>query len=253
MKTVFPLAAMTSKEFAAFARRNGVVVLPVGAMEAHGPHLPLATDTLQPEAVAGAVVRELAKKGVPAAVAPTIGYGNCSTLRNFPGTLSVSPLSLQLFVKDILSELIRNGIRRIVVLSGHAGRVHMAALKWAAEDAVAIADCGMRNGESVGVRCLVFSDYDFAYELLGKEFPAGDGHGGDIETSRILALAPALVKKPLRRGAKEMPRFLVEAHPERHFPQGFVGDARRASAGKGRRLQKHIVKRVVEEILAAMV
>ena len=81
-------------------------------------------------------------------------------------------------------ELARNGVNNVLVLSGHAGSGHMAAIRLGAQSAVESND---------RLKVMVLSDYDIAYDLAGKEFPASDGHAGQIETSRMLAIRPDLV------------------------------------------------------------
>ena len=113
------------------ANAGTVVIFPVGAVEEHGKHLPLCTDSIQAEYVALEVAR---KTGC--LVVPPLRYGICNAGRNFPGTLSIEFDSLYKISKDILSELARNGFNRIIVLSGHAGSSHMTALKLAAQTVV---------------------------------------------------------------------------------------------------------------------
>ena len=89
-----------------------------------------------------------------------------------------------MFVFEILMEFGRHGAKGVIVLSGHAGSSHMAALKEAAKDFVSEYEC----------KTMVLSDYDIAYRLKDEfELPPKDGHGGMIETSRVMAIRPDLV------------------------------------------------------------
>ncbi len=137
-----------------------VVIFPVGAVEEHGKHLPLCTDSIQAEYIA----LEVAKR-TGSLVAPPIRYGICNAGRNFPGTLSIEFDSLYRITKDILSELSRNGFNRIIVLSGHAGSSHMTALKLAAQ---AVIQQSENTPTAKKTRIMVLSDYYFADELKGK-------------------------------------------------------------------------------------
>ena len=96
------------------------------------------------------------------------------------------------------------------------------------------------------------SDYDFADELKEKlGFPKDDGHAGAIETSRVMAIRPDLVKARGEASFPQMPRFEVVADPERYFPSGVMGDSTAASADKGRIMNEYIVEQVaklVEEL-----
>jgi creatinine amidohydrolase len=174
----------------------------------------------------------------------------CTSARNFPGTISIEFDSLYRIVRDIIAELARNGFNKIIVLSGHAGQSHMAALRLAAQNVILQNENAKLNKK---IRVMVLSDYDFAYELKGKYFNEKDGHAGAIETSRIMAIKPALIKGKGKSSYPKMPRFEIVAHPERYFPAGVIGDPTTASAGKGRMINKYIleqVAKVVEELRA---
>ncbi|MCI4361173.1 MAG: creatininase family protein, partial [Thermoplasmata archaeon] len=170
------LLDLSSRAVASRLGAHPVVIVPVGALEAHGPHLPLGADQIQAEATAAALAER-----IDALIAPTITYGACPSARNFPGTVSVPMSDLESYARAVFSELGRMGVRRLLVLSGHAERGHMAALREAA-------DAAMQG--SPDLRAVVLSDYDFVYELRGELAPATDGHAGLLETSRVLALAP---------------------------------------------------------------
>ena len=132
---------------------------------------------------------------------------------------------------DVLDELVRNGVSKVVVLSGHAGSGHMAAVKLATQRAVE---------RHPALRAMVLSDYDIAYDLAGKEFPPEDGHAGQIETSRMLAIRPDLVGDDRPVGDARPPRYMVVSDPETYFPSGVMGDPREATAEKGRRIDDYI-------------
>ena len=214
---------------AEIAAGRDTVVVPLGSTEAHGPHLPLGTDTIQPENV----VRELSVR-LGAVVLPTVNYGLCSTTANFPGTISISFDTLRDLTRELLEELVRHGVRDVLVLSGHAGRTHMAALKVAAEAVVKADPDG-------ALRVMVLSDYDVAYGLLGEEFPPDDGHSGEVETSRIMVMRPDLVKGVGPDSTPDFPKFMVLKHPEKLFPTGVMGYPSQASTEKGERLNEYIL------------
>jgi creatinine amidohydrolase len=229
---------LSMKEAEEKAKAKKVVIIPVGSVEEHGDHLPLCTDSLQPEYVA----LEVAKK-TKCLVAPTLRYGVCNSTRNFPGTISIGFESLHKIIRDILEEFIRNGFARILVLSGHAGQSHMAALRLAAQEAVWQHE---KETPDKRPRIMVCSDYDFAYELKGKYSGEKDGHAGTIETSRVMAIRPDLIKTKGRKSFPKFPRFEVTADPERYFPSGVIGDPTTASDEKGRRTNKYIINEVTK-------
>jgi creatinine amidohydrolase len=238
---------LSMKEAEVRAKAGSIVIFPVGSVEEHGDHLPLCTDCLQPEYVA----LEVAKR-TGCLVAPPLRYGVCSSARGFPGTLSISFEALKKIAYDILEELIRNGFRRIILLSGHAGQSHMAALRLAAQEVV------WHHGKELSEkkpRIMVLSDYDFAYELKGKYFSEKDGHAGAIETSRVMAIKPGLVKARGKKSFPEFPKFEIVSDPERYFPTGVNGDPTLATPEKGRAINEYVVKEVtklVEELKASV-
>src|SRR5207247_9300831 len=116
------LDEMTSEEFAAIAKKDPVVIVPVGALEEHGRHLPLGADVIQPLHVVDEVARR-----THAYLAPPIPYGVCTTTRPYPGTVSVWVDALKAFVRDGLAELVRDGVGGVRMVSGQAGR---ARVRW---------------------------------------------------------------------------------------------------------------------------
>ncbi|HVM45678.1 MAG TPA: creatininase family protein [Candidatus Thermoplasmatota archaeon] len=241
------LGELTSPAFAALTPKPPLLV-PVGIVEEHGPHLPLDTDTIQAVATCEAAAERLG-----AMVAPALSYGNCSSTRNFPGSFSLSFDTLRAIARDILLDCVRHGIGTVAFVSGHAGGAHMRALKLAAEEVV---EC------HPALRVFVLSDYELvgvpdrsrgqAADTHGRgggldtPFPTWDGHAGGLETSRMLALRPDLVKGSAAPHQVQFADFLVEPHPETRFPSGVMGDPTLASAEIGRRANAWIVDRLVE-------
>jgi creatinine amidohydrolase len=225
---------LTSPEFAALVRKNPLVILPIGATEEHGTHLPLGTDSMQCESVVSRIAEEFG-----ALVLPPVRYGECRTTRNFPGTLSLRFETVQSLVFDIVSELARNGVRKVLVLSGHAGSGHMAAIRLGVTRVV--------EGNP-DLRAMVLSDYDIAYDLSGKEFPRDDGHAGQIETSRMLGIRPDLVGRARPFGKTRPPKYMVLPDPEKHLPTGVMGDSRGSSSEKGARIDDYIFRNLCEAV-----
>ncbi len=226
---------LTSREVRAKVNAKSVAIFPIGATEEHGPHLPLSTDSLQPEYVAN----EVAKKLGNCYVLPMLKYGQCSSTRNFPGTISLRFESLQMVAEDIICELHRTGFRNVVVLSGHAGRLHMAALRLAAEHALE------RHPK---LKIMVLSDYDIAYAMKEIEIPPEDGHAGMVETSRVMAIRPDLVKGKAKPCHPKFPKYRVMHDSEKYFPDGVMGDPQLANTKFGRKANKIIVDELAEII-----
>lgn len=227
---------LSMKEAEKAAKEGKVVIIPCGSIEEHGIHLPLCTDSLQAEHVA----LEVAQKA-DCLVAPPLRYGVCNSTRNFPGTLTLSFDSLRSIMIDILEELIRNGFKRLLIITGHAGRSHMTALKLAAKMVVT-----KHKNEDEHPRIMVCSDYDFAFDLRGKEFDERDSHAGTIETSRVMSIRPDLIKGKGKRNFPKLPKYEIVSDPERYFPSGVMGDPTVASAEKGQRINEHVIEQIVK-------
>jgi creatinine amidohydrolase len=231
------VSEMSMKEFAQRVKKDPVAILPIGALEGHSSHLPLSTDSIQPQYVA----EEVAKRHRNAIVFPLLPFGNCSSTRNLPCTISVTATTLEMYVSEVLCEMARHGIRKIVVLSGHAGRSHMAALRNAAE---------IMLERYFDVKIMVLSDYDIAYDMMGKgNIPKSDGHAGTIETSRVWAIRPELVDAKHLPKANDpvMPKYMVLARPETFFPSGVIGgDPQRATKEIGNKVNKFIVDQLLD-------
>lgn len=218
------------------AKEGKVVIIPCGSIEEHGSHLPLCTDSLQAEHVALEVAR---KAGC--LVAPPLRYGVCNSTRNFPGTITISFDSLRGIMTDVLEDFIRNGFKRLLILTGHAGRSHMIALKLSAKTVVT----NHKNEENRS-RIMVCSDYDFAYDFRGKDFDDRDSHAGTIETSRVMSIRSDLIKGKGTRNYPNLPRFEIVPDPERYFPSGVMGDPTIASAEKGQKINGYVIEQIVK-------
>jgi creatinine amidohydrolase len=229
---------MTMEDILAEKKINTPVIVPFGTVEQHGSHLPLSTDTCQAYAIA---VR--AADSSTSIVAPPVHYGQCSSTRNHPGTITIGGDTLRSLAKDIIRSFSNQGFTRIVLFSGHAGRIHMAALREAAETCVQ---------ENHSLKLAVVCDLDLVKETVGDllETPQ-DGHAGEIETSRMLYLHPDAVREPAGEGYPSLPQGFVVPDPERYWPDGVWGNPRAATAEKGRQIVERAAEalaRVVEVI-----
>lgn len=152
---------------------NGVALLPVGAVEEHGPHLPLGTDSLETIEIGIRAARE-----AQVVICPPIWYGNSRGFMDFPGTLTVGPDALKAFAKDILHSLLAHGFDKPVILDGHGGNYGVFDLL--AEEI---------HLERKVLVCHVRA-WDMATLPKPAEIPAYDGHGGYSETSVMMYLCP---------------------------------------------------------------
>ncbi|HZY70486.1 MAG TPA: creatininase family protein [Thermoplasmata archaeon] len=240
MGTAYAIDRMDSRSFGHALAAGRLLIVPVGALEAHGPHLPLGADAIQARRTADELAPSL-----DALVAPELPYGSCPGARGFPGTVSLSPATLREYAREVLAEFARMGARRILVVSGHAERGHMAALRDAASTVMT---------EHPPTRIVVLSDYDFVYELRGELAPATDGHAGLLETSRVLAVAPESVGLDRPKGASRRSPFLPGSPSPDEWPESVQGDTTSASVELGQKIHTHVLRRIeatVRELLPA--
>ncbi|MDS0297948.1 creatininase family protein [Halogeometricum sp. S1BR25-6] len=169
-----------------------VAVLPTGAIEQHGPALPLGTDYLAARTVAESVDR------ADAVVLPPIPVGVSSHHLQFDGTLTVSSETFAAYVEETVESLATHGVRKVVVVNGHGGN----------DDALERAARRLRSEETAFVvPWNWWSNLDeTAEELFGTE---GIGHADEMETSMVYAAAPELVREDALAAAEEGGRGLV--------------------------------------------
>ncbi|MBI4279017.1 MAG: creatininase [Armatimonadetes bacterium] len=238
---------MTWVEFQQRARGGAVAILPWGATEQHGPHLPLSTDTVQVAEIARMVAAR-----TNAVVAPAVPYGYTSQPSSgggpfFAGTLNLGADAMIAVARDLLSELVRHGIRRIVVLSGHGE--NMPFLIEGAEQAVRAA-----GGDA---RVVVVGWWQVIREetlraLFPGGFPGWDReHAAFVETSMMWALSPAHVRRDALRPPEpvETPAYTVmPPRPDSVPRSGALADPGRASPEAGQRLVDEVVEGLLHVI-----
>ena len=218
---------------AALAAGCRSVYIPFGALEEHGPHLPLSTDTIQAYEVG-----KRASEQIPLFVAPPIPYGNCRSTSTHPGTVSISTNTLRSLLKDLVRSFYKQGMRHVVVLTGHAGGAHRLALQDAGEELLT---------ELPELRIAVVTEYELAKEEgRGIIETPGDAHAGEIETSRIMHSHPHLVQGTAPEEYPSFPVGILVRDKRRYWPGGVWGDPSRATVEKGQRIEALVADKVVE-------
>ncbi len=216
----------------------------LGATEQHGPHLPLATDTLIASALAETVAARLGRT----LVAPIVPLGTSDEHLGFAGTLSLSKTTLTGLLADIGRSAVRSGFASLVILSAHGGNY----------DAIALGVEWLRE-EMPGLRVIALTDLDAARDVAARthrtdvpEDVAGL-HAGESETSQLLALAADLVRMDhaepgvVAEAEKLLPQLRASGlRPV--TPNGVLGDPRRASAERGRRYLEEIAAALAEYV-----
>jgi creatinine amidohydrolase len=193
---------MTWEEARQAAGPDSVAILPVGAIEAHGPHLPLETDVIIAEAMARAGAGRLAARGHRVIVLPPLGYTAAGFARGFAGTLSLRPETVTATLVDIASSLERHGFAVLAVANAHLDPTHLASLEAAAET--------IRRELRLPVAFPNLTVKPWALRL-GPEFRSGACHAGRFETSIVLAERPSLVREAIMASLPANPASLSRA------------------------------------------
>jgi len=231
------LSVLTPDAVRAALARDSRLLVPVGTCEQHGPHLPLGCDTLIVERLADDLS---ASFGILRA--PTVPYGvNTATKRPYPGNAAVRRKTLHRWMNDVLSSWELGGVDTFIILTAHGHDPHQEALSTLRTRRARVF--------TVDIFALDFTDY--------LEDPGGPVHGGELDTSLMLYLAPELVHMEL---AQDYP--LTERQVERYWRRaagpvpalspGSVGRPSLASAEKGARLYKMIHDRIATRVLGAV-
>ncbi|HXM37913.1 MAG TPA: creatininase family protein [Gemmatimonadales bacterium] len=231
------LKLLTPAAVRAALARDSRLLVPVGTCEQHGPHLPLGCDTLIVERLADDL-----SGGFGILRAPTIHYGvNTATKRPFPGNASVRRKTLHRWMNDLLGSWEQGGVDAFIILTAHGHDPHQEALST------------LRTRSA-----RIFTVDVFALDFTGYlDDPSGSTHGGELDTSLMLHLAPELVRMDLaqdfvlteRQAARDR-RGARRAVPA--LSPGSVGRPTLASAEKGARLYKMIHDRIATRVLGAV-
>ena len=222
----------TYPEIEKILKEKTLVILPVGSVEAHGHHLPLNTDMLQPLWLAERIAER-----INALILPPVHYGWTGALSSFTGTISIGFDTLKNLVRDILKEVIKHGAKDIMVLSGHASTNHMTALRLACEET-----------KRENVKIMLLSDYNIAYQYRGKFVPSDDSHAGVIETSRIMAIRPELVKKEYLFEKRPSEKYMVVVDYSKIVPYATFSNPEKANRQLGEMLNNQILEELIKII-----
>jgi creatinine amidohydrolase len=178
-----------------------VAILPLGAVEAHGPHLPLVTDGVIARAMARLAVEDLGPE-VRALVLPALDYSAAPFAAGFPGTLSVQPETITQLVCDIGSALLTSGVGLLALANAHLDPAHLRSLHEAT-----------RRLETETALRVAFPDLTRKpwASRLTDEFKTGACHAGRYESSVVMAERPDLVDDAVRRGLPPNPASLAVA------------------------------------------
>lgn len=236
-------AELTSPQVAALltAPRRPVLLLPVGAIEPHGPHAPLSTDPMISLGVCERVAARLADHpSLQALILPPLPYGVTRCASAFPGAVHVSEDTLYAIVTDVCGSLTRQGFADIVVVNNHFEPEHVATLRRATTDAgVLYLDLVRRRNAA----------------RLTAEFQSGSCHAGQYETSLVLASRPDLVDQDAMAALPPLPVDMPSAMASGQadfvamgMDRAYCGAPAAATAEEGERTYAVLVEMVLELI-----
>ena len=177
------LPEMTWEDVAEELNHTDLIIFPVAANEAHGPHLPLAADTIQGTEATRRIVARLASEGIRAVGGLPIPLGVSMPQMDFPGTISLTPDTMMAVIRDVCNSVIKHGFRKIVLIMSHDG--NLGVLYSAAEEI----------SKQPGVRVLLINWLPYLRSKYTEVLKSkSGGHGGEGETARVLASIPELVR-----------------------------------------------------------
>lgn len=231
-------------------KRGVVVILPVGSTEAHGPHLPLATDVIISEEMSRRAAKKLIARGIATLVLPAIAYSVTDFSVDFAGTISIKKETAVALIHDICVSLYQQGARLIAIANSHLEPEHVASINKAIEAvkqetgrAVAFPDKRRRRWA----------------ESLTEEFRRGDCHAGAYETSLVMAARPELVREDIRQSLERVPISIAEkikegasTFTEAGGSEAYFGDPREASREEGEATYEALSDMIVTSVMEVL-
>jgi creatinine amidohydrolase len=245
---------LTWTEIQAMPNKDNVVILqPMGAIEQHGPHLPLIVDAAIAEAVVGKALH-LLDDTIPAYVLPTLNYGKSNEHWHFPGTIALTAQTLMATLMEVGESLYRAGFRKWALVNGHGGQPQILE--------ILARDLHQQYEDFLVFPLFVWRAPNIAAELLTEKELEFGIHAGDAETSLMLAILPEQVK--MERAVAEYPAGLPQdslLSMEGNLPfawttqdlsrTGTIGDPTTATQEKGDRLLESLANgwaQVIQDI-----
>jgi creatinine amidohydrolase len=244
------LASLTWPAVRDLPAEQTIAVLPAGAIEAHGPHLPLGTDIVIAEAMARAGAQRLAARGLEVLLLPALALAPAPFASEFPGTLHTPAEATTLIVTGIVRSLRVHGIHVTAIANAHHDPAHVQALR------TAVNDVATNKGGT-----LVFPDLTRRQwaDRLTPEFRSGACHAGRYEGSIVLAERPDLVRQDVMAALPPNPRSLVDAvqHGNETFTEAgganaYFGFPAEATAAEGREIIAMLGEILESAVMEAM-
>jgi creatinine amidohydrolase len=237
----------TQAELQSLLPQLEVVLVPTGSTEIHGPHLGVGNDILSCTRVAEEVAKVLYPRAI-VANALWLGVAPHNMTSQFPGTITLTAQTYMLVLQEVVESLLKHGVRRVVFINGHGGNEapNVTACREIREQLY------YKHGVNLEVGTLSYWEVippEVWGEILQVNPKGRIGHGGEAETSILLALAPQAVRTDLVLPPDPRPRlappFFRAWYQDEYSPNGHTDDARAASREKGERLVAAAVKGIV--------
>lgn len=234
---------LTWTEIQSMSNKDNVVIIqPVGAIEQHGPHLPIAVDSAISVGVLGKALEKL-DANIPAYALPPLYYGKSNEHWHFPGTITLSTATLTAIIMEVGESIYRSGFRKLVLMNSHGGQPQVMQM--------AARDLHVKYSDFMVFPIFTWRVPNITKELLTPKEAQQGMHAGDAETSIMLALLPEQVH--MEKAIAEYPPELPEnslLSPEGKLPfawttqdlskSGVIGDATTATKEKGIRILESV-------------
>jgi creatinine amidohydrolase len=242
-------AELATTEIAALPAGRAIAILPVAATEQHGPHLPLSVDTAILDGIIGASL-EIMPAELPVLFLPTLAIGKSNEHARYPGTLTLGAETLLRVWREIAASVAAAGVRKLVLFNSHGGQSALME--------VAVRD--IREAHDMLAFAVNWYMLGLPEGMYGEAELRHGIHGGDLETSMMLALSPDKVRMAKAASVDSATEALARDFPDIGLagparigwmtqdmnPAGACGDASRATAEKGRATIAHVARRFVE-------
>jgi creatinine amidohydrolase len=245
------LASLTWTEVAEKLRPDSIILLPIGAVEAHGPHLGLDTDVIIAQAAAGRATDRFNAIGRDAWIAPPIWYSVSFVGNSFPGTTPVAADPFRAYLEWVLRSLQQIAGSDVVVVNAHLEPEHIRAV------VDACATISVDTGSCVHV---VDHRAEHWAARLGHEFAGGSRHAGSYETSIVLAAEPGAVRTeqlplldPVWLDLPARLRAGARTFDEAGGTLAYFGNPAASTADEGQRLLDELGNIIVESYTEARV
>ena len=231
---------------AALGRAAPIVLVPIGATEAHGPHLPLGTDVFLSEELAARAQRALDERSRPSLIAPSLAYSVTEFGAPFSGTVSLTAEAASALLVGVCCGLVRSGLSRICLVNSHLEAAHVGVLR------AAVAEVQARCGGTVA-----FPDHTERRwaRTLSDEYKKGNCHAGRYETALLLCARPELVHRDVAsRLAPNPSDFLAAVRSgagtfgQAGGPEAYFGDPAAATPTEGEDLFTRLVTMVLTTV-----